>query len=413
MKILMINNHHYMMGGSEKVYFETTKLLEEKGHEVIHFSVLEEKTISSSYSKFFIKNHEYKNGNILDKIKNTFRFIYSVEAKEQLTKLIEQEKPDIAHLHIFYGKLTSSVLPVLKKYNIPSVMSVHEYRMLCPIYLMLDQNNKLCDLCAKGNYMNCFQKKCNNNSYAFSVVSAIECFVRDKFFSYEKYINKFIMVSKFINNKHLEYKPSLKNKTIHLYNFLNINEYFIKDQKKTNNYLFIGRLSNEKGIMTLIKAFKEFPTLNLRIAGDGIMKDDILNYITKHDVHNIELLGFLNTTQIKEIQSKSDYLIIPSEWYENNPMVAIEALAMGIPIIGSDIGGIPELVSQEENGFLFNPTDLQDLIKTIKKASTIDEDTYQKLSFNAREFAEKNFDKEEHYNKLILTYNELIKERND
>lgn len=291
-------------------------------------------------------------------------------------------------------------------------MSVHEYRMLCPVYLMLDQKNKICELCAKGNYLNCIQKKCNNGSYAYSAISALECFVRDNFFSYEKYIDKFIMVSNFINQKHLQYKKKLKNKTIHLYNFLDIKDYKTIEINEIRNYLYIGRLSKEKGVMTLIRTFEKFPNLKLRIAGDGDMKKDLENYIIKNNIKNIEFLGFLNSTQIKEVQANSSYLIIPSEWYENNPMVAIEALAMGIPIIGSNIGGIPELVEEEKNGFLFTPNDINDFIKTIDKANSINDKEYANLSLNARKFAEENFGKDQHYNKLIKIYKELIKDKN-
>lgn len=413
MKILMINNHHYMMGGSEKVYFETAKILEEKGHQVIYFSTQEGKTIPNTNSNFFVKDPQFKNSSLLKKIKNGFRFIYSIEAKEKLTKLIEKEKPDIAHLHIFYGNLTSSILPVLKKNNIPMVMSVHEYRMLCPTYLMLDQNDNICELCAKGNYLNCIQNKCNNGSYLFSAISAIECFIRDYLFSYEKYIDKFIMVSNFINKKHLEYKPSLRNKTIHLYNFLDIQEYKINTQQEMTNFLYIGRLSKEKGIFTLIKAFKKFPQLRLKIAGEGNIKNDLINYINDHKIENIEFLGFLNSNQIKEVQANSSFLIIPSEWYENNPMVAIEALAMGIPIIGANIGGIPELIKNNTNGFLFDSKNIDDLVEIIKKASLLSNKEYNNLSINARSFAEENFDKNQHYNKLITIYNDLCKDKNE
>jgi glycosyltransferase involved in cell wall biosynthesis len=398
-----------MMGGSEKVYFETAELLLEKGHEVIYFSTLEDNTLDNDQIDFFVDEPDYKTNSIIKKIKNSLRFVYSFEAKQKLERLIEKEKPDLAHLHIFYGNLTSSILPVLKKKNIPIVMSVHEYRMLCPTYLMLDQDNKLCELCADGNYVYCVQKKCNKGSLANSAVSAIECYVRDKVFSYENYIDRFIMVSKFIENKHLQFKPQIKKKTVHIYNFLNVSKY-ATSTKKEDGFLYIGRLSKEKGVDTLIKAFQNLPEIHLKIAGDGVFRDTLENYVLEHDLRNVEFLGFLNSKEIKKVQSEVSYLIVPSEWYENNPMVVIEALSMGKPIIGSDIGGIPELIQEGKNGFLFEPGNLQDLIKTIRNADKLDEKNYMTLSRNARSFAEQNFDREEHYNVLMDTYQEVINE---
>ncbi len=397
------------MGGSEKVYFETVELLREKGHEVIFFSTLEKETIPNEQIEYFVDSTDYKTNSFIKKVKNISRFIYSKESKLKIEKLIESEKPDIAHLHIFYGNLTSSILPVLKKNNIPVVMSVHEYRMMCPTYLMLDQSNESCELCANGNYINCIRKQCNKGSLSNSIVSALECYIRDIFFSYEKYVNRFIMVSKFIMSKHAQYRPNIEKKAVHIYNFLDVHQYNTY-KEKGDYFLYVGRLSKEKGIDTLIKAFQKLPMLKLKIAGDGILKDSLEAYVQQNNIKNIDFLGFLNTNEIQKVQANATFLVIPSEWYENNPMVGIEALSMGKPIIGANIGGIPELINHEKNGFLFEPKNIDDLVKTINKANSLNDKSYERLSMNARLFAEKYFDRHEHYIALMNTYKQVIKE---
>ena len=399
------------MGGSEKVYFETAELLKEKGHTVIFFSAKEEKTVEGPGKEFFIKAPDYKSKSIIDKVFNIGRFIYSVEAKRNLEQLILQEKPDIAHLHIFYGNLTSSILPVLKKQGIPTVMSVHEYRMLCPVYLMLDQKNEICELCAGGNYLHTITKKCNKGSLPNSIVSASECYIRDRFFSYEKLIDHFIMVSQFIKDKHLQYKPSLKNKITQLYNFIDLNCYS-SQASMGKYYLYIGRLSHEKGIETLIEAFTHFPDLTLKIAGDGPIRSEVENFVAQNNMKNIEFLGFLNQNQIRTIQADAKFIIVPSEWYENNPMVIIESLAMSKPILGANIGGIPELVNEGHNGFLFQPNNINSLISSIQKAEQLDDTRYLQFCKNARLFAEKMFGKEQHYVSLMKLYNKLLAHKN-
>jgi len=225
MKILQINNYHHVRGGSDRVYFETSKILEKNGHDVLFFSVKDQESEKHFSDKYFVKPFNYENVGLLKKIKLATQFIYNKEAQENLELLIKNENPDLAHLHIFYGHLTSSILPILKKYNIPIVMSVHEYRMLCPANIMRNDKGEVCEKCAEGNYLNCIIGKCTKSSLIYSSIAAMECFIRDKFFSYEKYIDKFIMVSQFILDKHIQYKPSLKSKSEQIYNFIDLSKY--------------------------------------------------------------------------------------------------------------------------------------------------------------------------------------------
>lgn len=405
----MINNHHYMMGGSETVYFETAKLLQENRHEVVFFSAKEKKTIDDGFNKYFIKAPILSTSRIIDKFVNAYKFIYSDNAKKQLERLIIEERPDIAHLHIFYGILSSSILPVLKKYNIPVVMSVHEYRMMCPSYTMLDQDYEICEKCSDGNYMHCIANRCNKGSMANSIVSATECFIRDKFFSYERYIDKFIMVSKFIQEKHVHYKKSLEAKSVHLYNFISLPEVSIKE--KCNYHLYIGRLSREKGLYTLIKAFQTQPGLNLKIAGTGPMAVELQEYCKQHKLANIEFLGFVSGTDKENCISSARFVIVPSEWYENNPMSIIESFSLGTPVIGADIGGIPELVQNDKTGYLFKSGSIDELVYILKKIDQLPKERYQSLTVNSLNFADKHFNKNKHYEKLITIYQEVIEKQ--
>lgn len=407
MKVLQINNYHYVRGGSDRVYFETSKILEKNGHEVLFFSVKDKESENHYCDKYFVKPFDYENTSFLKKIKLATRFIYNKEAKENLELLIQNEKPDIAHLHIFYGHLTSSILPVLKKYNIPTVMSVHEYRMLCPANIMRNNEGEICEKCADGNYLHCIIGKCTKDSLAYSSIAAMECFSRDWFFPYEKYIDKFIMVSQFIMDKHIQYKPSLKSKSEHVYNFIDLSKYspyYLHE----NYYLYFGRLSREKGVMTLLKAWRNFPDLHLKIVGTGEVEDDVIKYINKHEMLNVELVGFLNGDALFDVVKKSKFIFVPSEWYENNPMTVIESFALGKPVIGARIGGIPELIEDDFNGYVFNSGDLDDLIKTIKRAESISNKNYELLGTNARNFAEENFNETKYYHNLLKIYKQLL-----
>jgi len=407
MKVLQINNYHYLKGGSERVYFETSKILEKNGHEVLFFSVKDDESDSHYSDKYFVKPFDYKNAGSLKKIKYAAEFIYNKEAKENLELLIENEKPDIAHLHIFYGRLTSSILPVLKKHNIPVVMSVHEYRMLCPAYVMRDNEGEICEKCADGNYFNCIRGRCTKNNLIYSSIAALECFVRDRLFSYEEHIDKFIMVSQFIMDKHIQYKPSIKSKSVQIYNFIDLSNY-TPNFSHENYYLYFGRLSSEKGIMTLLNAWRNFPDLHLKIVGGGELEKDVRQYIDKHQMYNIELVGYLSGDALFDVVKRSKFIFVPSEWYENNPMNVIESFALGKPVVGARIGGIPELVKEGFNGFLFESGNFDDLTNTIKKTESVSDNDYAEFGKNARDFAEEHFNETKYYYELLKIYEELL-----
>lgn len=407
MKILQINNYHYMKGGSERVYFNTSKLLSDHGHDVASFSVNDTLCMESPYREYFAKDISFGKKNIFTNIMDSFRFIYSFDSKNKLDTLISNFKPDIIHLHIFYGRLTSSIIPPIKKHQIPVIMTLHEYKILCPVYSMLDPDLKICEKCCRGGYFNCIIKRCNKKKLSYSIIQALESYVRDLFFSYEKNIDFFIMPSKFILEKHIQYKKTLENKSMHLYNFVNLEDYHFSFLPG-KYYLYLGRLSKEKGLLTLLKAFKEHKHLKLKIAGDGPLYNTLSNEIQVSGLDNVELLGHIDSKKLIPLIKNCSYLIIPSEWYENNPMSLIECMAHGKPAIGADIGGIPEIINDRENGFLFHSGDTESLSKVLNISFDMNDSQYKQMSHKARDLIETFFSSTYHYEKLIGLYKKLV-----
>ena len=168
--------------------------------------------------------------------------------------------------------------------------------------------------------------------------------------------------------------------------------------------MFFGRISEEKGINTLIDAIKNIPDMTLKIAGTG----PLYNSLSHLNIPNVELLGFKQGKELEDLVQNAMYVIVSSECYENNPLSIIEAMAMGIPVIGSNIGGIPELINNEKNGFLFETKNAHDLESKIQKALAITDHQYFELSQNAISFAKANFSEEAHYQKLISVYNSVL-----
>jgi glycosyltransferase involved in cell wall biosynthesis len=406
LKILQINNIHYRRGGADIVYLNTGKLLENHGHDVLYFSQKNVKNETTNSNDYFIKETNYFDKSLINKIYSIPRFFYSDESKRQLSKLINELKPDIAHIHLYKGTLTPSILEVLKINNVPIIISLHDYGLLCPHNLMLDGKMNICTRCVNGSALNCITNKCNRNNLLLSTVSSLEYIFHKAFFPFDKYFDKIITVSKFGQQMHQKSK-SLFDKILHLYNFYpDLNQTEI-NTKKGNYILYFGRLSAEKGVETLFNAWlmKERKA-QLKIVGTGELYEELNK--KSIGISSIEMLGFKSGDELNKLIKEASFIIVPSEWYENNPLTIIEAYANGKPVIGCNVGGIPEIINDGDTGFLFEMGSVDDLSDKITKAETIDEEEYYRLSTNARKFADEHFSEESHYNSLLSIYKEVI-----
>jgi len=395
MKILQINNNHYYSGGTEAVYLNTIKLLEERGHKVAALSINNTRNISTKYSKFFITNKNLSHNNF-----------YSFLAKKNISKLIAEDKPDIAHIHNIVGGISFSILPVLKKMGIPIISSIHNYRYLCPAYIFINGKNEICEKCSGGNYYNCIINNCSRESKYKSVLITLESYMREKIFPFQKFIDKFIFVSNFAKNKFVQNYPQIEKRSFQIYNFRKEAMSNVK-KKKGNYFLYFGRLEREKGINTLIKSFKNLYNEKLLIIGDGPLRNKLMT----NKPPNVELLGYKKGKELEDFICNAHFVIVPSEWYENNPMSIVEAYSFGIPVIGSNLGGIPEIILDGKTGFIFEAKNSVELTSVISNAARLDEETYINFSNNALEFANQNFNSERYSKKLIEIYKQTIEEK--
>lgn len=411
MKILEVNNFQYVRGGSDVMYLNTSKLLREAGHDVIEFSQESSTNEQSDFSKYFPKYLNFAEAGITEKMRLMSNFFFSSQASKNLKKLIRDHKPDIAHLHIFYGGLTSSILPVLKDNNIPIVVTLHEYKLLCPVYTLLDNKGLVCEKCCNGNSMHAITNKCSKGSLPNSIIIAAETLYRDFFFNPKNYFDRIICVSQFSKKIHVTHRPELTSKLEHIYNFSNDLENEPYHYKEGKYLLYFGRLSREKGIATLLKAFIKTSGLTLKIVGSGPLKEEIEEFIMTNPTSSIQLIGFKKGNELYEIIKNASFVIVPSEWYENNPMTIIESYFLGKPVIGADIGGISEIINNGETGFLFSPGNVDSLREVLLKTSALSDNSLKKLSVSSRNFAEKNFGKISHYEKLMNVFNSCLRQK--
>lgn len=406
MKILMVNKFFYIKGGSETYYFSLKKLLEQHGHEVIDFSMKDKRNFLSDYSEYFVNNVDYNDKNtILKKIQLAKNIIYSTEAKTKFENLVKATRPDIIHLNIFQHQISPSILDVIKKYRIPTVYTAHDLKMVCLNYKMMS-HGKICEKCMHGHYFQCLKNRCVKDSFVKSSINVIEGYVHKFRKSYDS-ISTIITPSLFYKKK-LEQFGIEKERIVHIPNFLESDTECIQIPENLKKYyLYFGRLSEEKGVLTLIKAAVK-SKIEMYIVGTGPLKERLEKYIDKNKIKNVKMLGFKSGIELKTLVGNSKAVILPSEWYENGPYSAIEALQLGRPLIGSDLGGIPELIFENKNGYIFKNKDISDLKKCFDKMENLNASEYQKMERYSKDIFDKYYTSKVYYKKIFKVYSDLL-----
>ena len=407
MTILNINKFYFIRGGAERFFFELAKLLEEKGHQVIPFSMKHKNNFKSDYEKYFVSEVQTEKVSIsLQGLRTVGRFFWSFEAQRKLKKIVKNEKPELAILHNIYHQISPSILPILKKYNIPIILIAHDYGLLSANYNMFVKGMVYDKICGSG-FLNCLKDKCVKDSWLASLVCGLETWFHHQVLDvYKKNIDRVIAPSKFMREMFIK-ADWRREKLAYL-------PYFIKQPtfnnqqltKKGEYILYFGRLSQEKGVDVLIKAMKNLPDINLKIVGSGPEESKVKKQIINNKIDNIEMLGYKAGKELERVIAGSQFVIVPSVWYENCPMSVLEAYSLGVPALVSNIGGLPEMIPSQDKNFMFQPAnekDLQDKIRFLWNNQEI----LNRAGKRVKEFVQENNNPEKYYEKLMGIYKNI------
>jgi glycosyltransferase involved in cell wall biosynthesis len=401
MKVLLVNKFLYPKGGDAISTLTTGELLAKKGHDVHFWGMDHPDNPSYPLQKFFISCVDYNNlGGVVDKTKSAVNILYSFEAKRKISLLLKIIKPDIIHLNNFAHQITPSILDEIKKYNIPTVMTMRDYKMVCPTYSML-VNGVSCEKCKFGRFYHCALNRCSKGSLIKSLINVGEMYLHHKILRIYDKIDVFIAPSRFLMDKVKE--MGMIGEVVHLSNCVDIEVFQPAYGWQDNSIVYLGRLSHEKGVCTLIDAVKDIKKVRLKIVGDGPLKGSLQGKIQSEKITNVNFLGYKAGQELHEEIRRSMFLVIPSECYENNPRSVIEAFALGKPAIGARIGGIPELVQDWKTGLTYTSGDVDDLKDKIQLMLN-NADKISEMGQNARRYVEDEFTANVHYNKLISIY---------
>lgn len=408
MKVLSVNQFYGLNGGSDRCFHDWNRVLAEHGHQFVPFAMRADNDFPSEYRDFFVSNVQFFDGkkSLRESLKIATRIIYFLEARRKVTKLVELTKPEIAHLHIIYHQLSPSILPAIKGFGIPIVQTLHDYKRICPTY-HLASHDRICERCKKHKYYHAVLQRCNRGSFTASLLNCIEMYVHKALQIYERNVDLFISPSHFLKDKMLEFGFKPKRFEV-VPNFIVLDGYE-PNYEGDSYFVHFGRLVRVKGLMTLMEAMSLLKSkkLQLYIIGRGYMQPEMEAYCKERGMDNVKFLGWKSGEELKELIRKSLFTIMPSEWYENYPLSLLESLAMGKPVVVSNIGGMPEMIVDGVDGLICKPGDPEDIAEKIDHLFA-NRHRLPEMGRAAREKMEREYTPERYYGRVMKLYRSLL-----
>lgn len=362
-KILLVNKFYYPRGGDCVVMMNTENLLLSAGHEVAVFAMQYPQTVDSPYKKYFASEVDF-GGGIGAKIKGVKRTLGMGDIEASFVKLLDDFQPDVVHLHNIHSYLSPVLAKIAHKRGIRVVWTLHDYKLLCPAYTCM-RGGHPCEICYSDK-VGVLKHRCMKSSLVASAIAWLEAKKWSRK-ALESYTDTFVCPSDFLATK-MQLGGFNASKLKVLCNFVDPEKLELlrnaDGSVRENYYCYVGRLSEEKGVRTLLEAAAK-SGYELRLAGGGPIEDELKAKYAQ--CSNIKFLGHLDAKDVAALLSKAKFSVIPSEWYENNPLGVIESLCAGTPVVGAEIGGIPELISAE-TGITFESGNVEALSTSIEMA---------------------------------------------
>ena len=397
--ILNVSQNHYIRGGSDRYFFALADLLRKHGHQVVPFTAASPKNEPSEWDPYFPRAADFENPGPIDLL----RFLYSRDAAKSIQRLLNNTNVDIAHFHIYHGKLTASILESLKKTGVPLIQTLHDYKLTCPVAVHLS-NDEICEACEGKHFWRALPKRCNRGLLTRTVLSVTESYVSQMLGAVEKF-DHFVSVSHFLRKKMISHGiPEDKISTVH--NFVDVSD--ITPNFSVGDYiLYFGRVHRSKGLLTLIAAAAPLKQVPLYIVGDGVGMPEVRRIVEQDGCEHIQLLGFKQGDELRELILNSICTVLPSEWYENCPMSVLESYAYGKPVIGADIGGIPELIVDGVDGCLVPSGDQEALRERLLWMSEHRNEAVE-MGRTGRHKMETMFNADIHYERIMNVYRKFL-----
>ena len=404
MKVLAVNKFYYLYGGADRYFLERNELLRQRGHEVIPFAMSHERNLSTPYAEYFVSPIYFFDTKRQSRPwKIVERVLYSLETKQKISRLVKETRPDIAHLHNIAHQLSPSVLQPLKDFGLPVVQTLHDYKLICPSYRLFS-HGELCERCKGGRFYHAALQRCNRGSLAASALNSVEMYLHHTVLRLYDQVDRFIAPSRFVQNKVVEFGVA-PERVSYLPHFVDLNTW--SPNKERGEYIvYFGRLVEGKGVATLIRALKHVRKVDLYIIGEGELEGHLKSLAAAEGLSHIHFLGYRSGEDLTSLVARGLFTVVPSEWYDPSPQTVKQSLAVGRPVIGARIGGIPELIDNGVDGMLFAPRSAEDLAAKIESLLD-DRSRVEAMGAAARKKVEEQFSPDQHYEGLMDLYASL------
>ena len=384
MKVLFVHNFYQQFGGEDSAAIAERNLLESNGDEVLGFTR---------------HNDEIKSYSLWEKAAFIPRTMYSHRTEREIRKAFEDFAPDVAFVHNVYPLISPSLYHTLHSLKVPIVQVVHDFRPFCPNgWFYID--GQICERCKFGNYLHAVKHRCYKDSYALSALYSA-ALAGNRMAGMTDKVAAYVCLTNFYRQKMLE--VGLPEKKIFIRpNFIDPAA-FAPDRSSPGSgeyALYLGRLSSEKGPLTVLRAFENLPDVPLKIVGTGPLEAEMKQYIRDKNLINVEMVGFKSGADKWRMIKNALFAIIPSECYENFPMVSLEYFSGGKPIIASNLGGLPHIVEEGKTGLLYRPGDAADLVEKVRNLLSRPAQIAE-MGNRGRQLAETRYGPQESYSNLM------------
>jgi glycosyltransferase involved in cell wall biosynthesis len=363
-RILHVNKFLYRRGGAEAYMEDVADLQVAAGHTVAYFGMAHPLNTHLEYASHFPSHIELEPPppTISGRVRGVARMLYSTSASRGMDAVLADFRPDVVHLHNIYHQLSPSILRPVARRKIPAVMTLHDYKLACPTYQFLDHGN-LCQACLGGHFQHAILRRCKDGSVASSAVMAGELFVHTITGAYSP-VRVFICPSRFLEGR-MRAAGVYPRRMRHVPHFIDTTDIPVRVSPGTG-VLLAGRLSPEKGVDVAIRAIGEIEGAMLDIAGTGPDEAVLRRLAESIAPGRVRFHGLVDKAEVQRLMLAAAVVVVPSRWYENQPMVVLEALARGVPVVGSDLGGMPELIEPGATGDLVPANDPHALAATLR-----------------------------------------------
>jgi len=404
LRILLINKFYYLSGGAERYVFEWQRLLRERGHETAVFSMAHPRNKACAESRWFAGRVDFDQAaGPVARLRAAGRSIFSLEARAGVRGLVREFRPDLAHVHSYCYQLTPSIFGPLRQARVPVVQTAHEYYHVCANQHLYDPvAGAVCERCLRSRWAPLWTR-CVKGSAAASAAACAAKALDDWPRLSRRGIGRVVAPSRFMRDKMIEFGWPAE-RIAHVPNF--VDTAAVEPAQGAGDYvLFVGRLVRHKGPMTLLRAAESLPGVPVKVAGEGPMEQALRAFARERGLSNVEFLGFCEGEALSRAVAGSRCVAVPSEWYENAPLVVLEAMAAGRAVVASDIGGIAEQVRHGREGLLFRPGDAAGLVACLRRLWD-NPGKAAALGAGGRTRAEQEFSAEAHYRRMMQVFDE-------